>query len=64
VQVNTANIDCETFGEYGIFSFNGNKIITTSGGGMLVSDNEERIQKVRFGLLSPGTKQVTINIVN
>lgn len=37
-----------TFGNYGIFSFNGNKIITTSGGGMLVSDNEERIAKVRF----------------
>lgn len=37
-----------TFGDYGIFSFNGNKIITTSGGGMLVSNNEERIQKVRF----------------
>lgn len=37
-----------TFGDYGIFSFNGNKIITTSGGGMLVSDNEERIEKVRF----------------
>ena len=37
-----------TFGEYGVFSFNGNKIITTSGGGMLVSDNEERIAKVRF----------------
>lgn len=37
-----------TCGEYGIFSFNGNKIITTSGGGMLVSDNEERIAKVRF----------------
>lgn len=37
-----------SFGEYGIFSFNGNKIITTSGGGMLVSDNEERIAKVRF----------------
>ena len=37
-----------TFGEYGIFSFNGNKIITSSGGGMLVSDNEERIEKVRF----------------
>src|SRR5690606_21798302 len=37
-----------TFGEYGIFSFNGNKIITTSGGGMLVSDNEERIAKARF----------------
>lgn len=37
-----------TFGDYGIFSFNGNKIITTSGGGMLVSDNEERISKIRF----------------
>ncbi|KAA0548470.1 aminotransferase DegT [Bacillus sp. BGMRC 2118] len=37
-----------TFGDYGIFSFNGNKIITTSGGGMLVSDNEERIAKTRF----------------
>lgn len=37
-----------TFGKFGAFSFNGNKIITTSGGGMLVSDNEERIAKVRF----------------
>jgi dTDP-4-amino-4,6-dideoxygalactose transaminase len=37
-----------TIGEYGIYSFNGNKIITTSGGGMLVSNNKERIDKVRF----------------
>ena len=37
-----------TFGEYGIFSFNGNKIITTSGGGMLVSDDNEKIEKARF----------------
>lgn len=37
-----------TFGEFGIFSFNGNKIITTSGGGMLVSNNEEKIKKARF----------------
>ncbi|WP_148630473.1 DegT/DnrJ/EryC1/StrS aminotransferase family protein [Bacillus sp. E214] len=37
-----------TFGDYGIFSFNGNKIITTSGGGMLVSDNVERVAKARF----------------
>ncbi len=37
-----------TFGDYGIFSFNGNKIITTSGGGMLVSNDEERIAKARF----------------
>lgn len=39
---------CGTFGKYGIFSFNGNKIITTSGGGMLVSDDEEDIKKSRF----------------
>ncbi len=37
-----------TFGKFGVFSFNGNKIITTSGGGMLVSDDEEKINKVRF----------------
>jgi dTDP-4-amino-4,6-dideoxygalactose transaminase len=37
-----------TFGDYAIFSFNGNKIITTSGGGILLADNEERIQKTRF----------------
>ena len=42
-----------TFGTYGVFSFNGNKIITTSGGGMLVCNLEEekakeRIAKVRF----------------
>ncbi|WNS43523.1 DegT/DnrJ/EryC1/StrS family aminotransferase [Paenibacillus sp. MMS20-IR301] len=35
-------------GDYGVFSFNGNKIITTSGGGMLVSNNEEQIAKARF----------------
>lgn len=34
-----------TFGDIGIFSFNGNKIITTSGGGMLVSRNEEDTKK-------------------
>ncbi|NLZ84078.1 MAG: aminotransferase class I/II-fold pyridoxal phosphate-dependent enzyme [Clostridiales bacterium] len=37
-----------TFGKFGIYSFNGNKIITTSGGGMLVSDDGEAIQKARF----------------
>lgn len=37
-----------TFGHFGIFSFNGNKIITTSGGGMLVSDDLEALQKARF----------------
>lgn len=36
------------FGKLGVFSFNGNKIITTSGGGMLVSDNENHIEHARF----------------
>ena len=36
------------FGRLGVFSFNGNKIITTSGGGMLVSDDEALIAKARF----------------
>lgn len=37
-----------TFGQIGILSFNGNKILTTSGGGMLVSDNEDFVKKARF----------------
>lgn len=37
-----------TFGKMGIYSFNGNKIITTSGGGMLVSDAPDIIEKARF----------------
>nr|WP_245823581.1 DegT/DnrJ/EryC1/StrS family aminotransferase [Metabacillus halosaccharovorans] len=37
-----------TFGKFGVFSFNGNKIITTSGGGMLISDDVEALDKARF----------------
>ncbi|KIM04242.1 MAG: aminotransferase DegT [Sulfurovum sp. AS07-7] len=37
-----------TFGDFGIYSFNGNKILTTSGGGMLVGSNKEWIEKARF----------------
>lgn len=37
-----------TFGKYNAISFNGNKIITTSGGGMLLSDDEQAIKKARF----------------
>nr|WP_246944336.1 aminotransferase class I/II-fold pyridoxal phosphate-dependent enzyme [Bacillus pinisoli] len=37
-----------TFGEFGVFSFNGNKIITTSGGGMLVSDNLKALERARY----------------
>lgn len=36
-----------TFGEFGVYSFNGNKIITTSGGGALVSDDSDKIQLAR-----------------
>lgn len=39
---------CGSFGAMGILSFNGNKIITTSGGGMLVADDAEIIRKARF----------------
>ena len=37
-----------SFGEYSVVSFNGNKIITTSGGGMLLTDRKEAAEKVRF----------------
>ncbi|MDB8564136.1 aminotransferase class I/II-fold pyridoxal phosphate-dependent enzyme [Turicibacter sanguinis] len=37
-----------TIGDIGIYSFNGNKIITTSGGGMMVSNNEEYTKKATF----------------
>ena len=42
------NKPCGSFGEFGVLSFNGNKIITTSGGGALISDNAEMIEKARF----------------
>lgn len=37
-----------SFGTFGVYSFNGNKIITTSGGGALVSNDEAAIEKARF----------------
>jgi dTDP-4-amino-4,6-dideoxygalactose transaminase len=42
------NKPCGSFGEFGVLSFNGNKIITTSGGGALLSENGEMIEKARF----------------
>ena len=41
-------VKCGSFGQMGVLSFNGNKIITTSGGGMLVSNNEAYIKKALF----------------
>ena len=37
-----------SFGRTGVFSFNGNKIITTSGGGMLVADDPDLVHRARF----------------
>ena len=37
-----------TFGDFGVYSFNGNKIITTSSGGMLVAKDAEVMEKARF----------------
>ena len=45
---NINNKACGSFGEFGVLSFNGNKIITTSGGGALLSENVEMIEKARF----------------
>ena len=42
------NKPCGSFGEFGILSFNGNKIITTSGGGALIAESAEMIEKARF----------------
>ena len=39
---------CGSFGMFGVYSFNGNKIITTSGGGALASDNKTAIDRARF----------------
>ncbi len=43
-----AGKSCGSFGDLGILSFNGNKIITTSGGGALISDNLNYIEKAKF----------------
>lgn len=42
------NRNCGTLGNYGALSFNGNKIITTSGGGALICPNEEAANRVKF----------------
>ena len=41
-------VGCAAFGDYSILSFNGNKIITTSGGGMALGNNEQAFKKMRF----------------
>lgn len=43
-----ANKHCGTIGDIGVYSFNANKIITTGGGGMIVSPQQELLDKVAF----------------
>ncbi len=50
---------CGSFGKIGILSFNGNKIITSSGGGMLVSHNEQYVEEAKF--LSTQAREKTIH---
>ena len=45
---NIENQPCGSFGDFGVLSFNGNKIITTSSGGALLSENAQMIEKARF----------------
>ena len=47
LRTNIDNKHTGTVGTFGIYSFNGNKIITTSGGGALISDDEARIKLAR-----------------
>lgn len=51
-----------TIGDVGVLSFNANKIITTGGGGMVVGDNEELVEKVRF--LSSQAKKDTLYFIH
>ena len=51
-----------TIGDIGVLSFNANKIITTGGGGMVVGDNEELVEKVRF--LSSQAKKDTLYFIH
>jgi len=51
-----------TIGDIGVYSFNGNKIITTGGGGMIVSNNREYLNKCRY--LSTQAKNDTLYFVH
>ena len=51
-----------TIGDFGCYSFNGNKIITTGGGGMIVAKNEERLTKIKY--LSTQAKDDTLYYIH
>ena len=51
-----------TIGDFGVFSFNGNKIMTTGGGGMVLAKNKEDLDYVRY--LSTQAKDDTLNFIH
>ncbi len=51
-----------TIGDYGVYSFNGNKIITTGGGGMLVSRNTDMVKRAKY--LSTQAKDDVVNFIH
>lgn len=51
-----------TIGDFGCYSFNGNKIITTGGGGMIVSKNEKNLEKIKY--LSTQAKDDALNYIH
>lgn len=51
-----------TIGTIGVYSFNGNKIMTTGGGGMVISQSSEILEKVKY--LSTQAKDDTVNFIH
>ena len=51
-----------TVGDFGVYSFNGNKIITTGGGGMIVANDDELLQKAKY--LSTQAKDDVVNFIH
>lgn len=51
-----------TIGDIGVYSFNGNKIITTGGGGMIVSNDSEKLEKLKY--FSTQAKNDPVNFIH
>lgn len=49
---------CGTYGDIGVFSFNGNKMITTSGGGMVITEDKKAIEKISFWATQAREKEI------
>ncbi len=58
----TTNQFAGTIGDYGVFSFNGNKIITTGGGGMIVAKNLKKLEHIKY--LATQAKDDELNYIH